>query len=117
MRVIDQLAHDGLQSLFKLTPVFRARYYQRQIERQYALIAQERRHVFGDDSLSQAFDDSGLSDSGLAYQHRIILCAPAKNLDETLDFALAPDQRVELVCESCFRKVAAELREVRRVLF
>ena len=51
--ILHQLLHDGLQPLFELAAILRAGDDQRKIERQNALVGQERRHVAVGDALRQ----------------------------------------------------------------
>ena len=75
--ILHQLLHDGFQPLFKLPAILGARHDERKIEREDALVGEERRHVALRNLLGEAFDDSGLTDAGLADQHRIVLGAAA----------------------------------------
>ena len=97
LRVLNQLAHDLFQALFKLSPVFGAGYDQREIERKDSFVLEERRHITANDSLSKPFDDRGLAYAGLANQHRIVLSAAAKYLHYALNLRLATDQRIKFV--------------------
>ena len=115
LRILDQLAHDLFQALFKLAAIFRAGDDQRKIERKDALVLEERRNVAANDSLGQAFDDRRLADAGFADQHGIVLGAAAEYLDDALDFSFAADQRIEFVVGSVFSQVAGKLDQVRRV--
>ena len=92
---LHQFFHDGLQPLFELAAVFRARDDERKIEGENAFIREKRRNIAIGNALRQAFDDGRLSHAGLANEHRIIFGAPAKNLDDALDFTFAADQRVQ----------------------
>ena len=112
---LHQFLHDGLEPLFKLAAILRAGHDQRQIEREDALVRQERRHFAVGDALRQAFDDGGLADAGLADQHRIVLGAAAQNLDHALEFAVASNQRIELVVHGRLRQVARELGQQGRL--
>ncbi len=114
--VLHQLLHDGLEPLFELAAVLGAGDDQRKIERQDALIGQERRHVALGDALRQAFHDGGLAHAGLADQHRIVLGAAAQNLHHALQFVIAADQRVERVVHGGLGEVAAEFRQQRAFL-
>ncbi len=114
--VLHQLLHDGLQPLFELAAVLGAGDDQRQVERQNALVGQERRHVAVGDALRQALDDGRLADAGLADQHRVVLGAAAQNLHHALEFVIAPDQRIERAVQRGLRQVAAELGEQRAFL-
>ncbi len=49
------------------------------------LVAQELGHLVLDDALGQPLDDRGLADAGLADQDRVVLLAPAEDLDDALD--------------------------------
>ena len=113
--ILHQLFHDGLQPLFELAAILGAGDDQRKIERQNALVGQERRHVAVGDALRQAFDDGGFADARLADQHRIVLGAAAEDLDHALQFVIAPDQRIEQVVHGGLGQVAAELAQQRRL--
>ena len=115
MRVLNQLAHNLLQALFKLPAIFRARDYQAEVERENPLILQKRWDITAHDSLRETFDDGGLADAGFANQHWIIFRAAAENLNDTLDFAFAPDQRIKLVRCCVVRQVAREFHQMRRI--
>src|SRR5262249_50916637 len=54
-----------------------------------------------DHKLSQALDDGGLANAGLAQEHRVILGAAAEDLDDALDLVLPADDGVKLAlaCE------------------
>ena len=114
--VLHQLLHDGLEALFELAAVLGAGHDQRKIERQDALVGQERRHVALGDALRQAFHDGGLADARLADQHRIVLGAAAEDLHHALQFVIAADQRIERVVHGGLGEVAAELGQQRAFL-
>ena len=73
-------------------------------------------HVALGDALRQAFDDGGLADARLADQHRVVLGAAAEDLDDPLQFVIAPDQRVEGVVHGGLGEVAAEFGQQRAFL-
>ena len=106
LRVFDFL-EDGLEAVFKLATIFCARQHGSEIERDHALVLQDFRDVAGDDSLGEAFDDGGLADAGLADEHRIVLGATGKNLDDAADFFVASDDRVELATTGLLVQVAS----------
>ena len=86
----------GLQPLFELAAIFRARDQRAHVERQQLLVLQAFRHVAVDDAQRQALRDRRLADAGLADQHRIVLGAARQHLDGAADFFVAADDRVEL---------------------
>jgi hypothetical protein len=111
--VLGELLHDGLEALFELSAVLGAGHDERDVEGQDALVGEEQRHVAVDDLVRESLDDRGLSDAGLADEHRVVLGPPAEDLDGALELALPPDERVELPSARGFGQVAAELREKR----
>ena len=88
--LLHQLFHDGLQTLFELAAILCARDDEREIEREDALVGEERRNFAVGDPLREAFDDGGLADAGLADQHGIVLGAAAENLDDALQLGSRP---------------------------
>ncbi len=96
--ILHQLLHDGLEPLFELAAVLGAGDDQRKVERQNALVRQERRHVAIGDALRQAFHNGRLAHAGLADQHRVVLGAAAENLHHALQFVIAADERIEIGC-------------------
>jgi hypothetical protein len=61
-----------------------------------ALVAQALGHVAVDDALGETLDDGGLADAGFADQHRVVLGAAGKDLDDAADLLVAADDRVDL---------------------
>ena len=116
VRVLRQLLHDRLQALLELTPVFRARHDQRDVEREDPLVGKEVRNVAVDHFLRQALDDRRFSDTGLADQHGVVLGAAAEDLLDTFELVVAANERVERVLHRGLGQVAAELRQQRRLL-
>ena len=102
------LAHDGLDPLLKLTAVLRARDHHRKIKNHQTLLMQNVRHLARDDPLAQALDDRGLTNARLAQKHRVVLRAAAKHLHQTLDLALTPDHRVQLLALGKLGQVTPE---------
>ena len=107
---LHQFLHDGLQPLFELPAIFRARDDQRKIERKNSLVREKRRHVAIGNPLRQAFHDRCLSHARLADQNGIILRPAAQDLDGAFEFAISPNERIELAFHRRLRKIAAEFR-------
>ncbi len=114
--ILHQLLHDGLEPLFELAAILGASHDQRKIERQNALVRQERRHVALGDLLRQTLHDRRLADAWLADQHRIVLGAAAQDLHDALELVVAADQRVERIVHRGLGQIARELGEQRAFL-
>ena len=54
-------------------------------------------HITVGDALGQAFDDGGLADARFTDEGGVVLGAASQNLDHTLNFLFAANDRVELV--------------------
>ena len=65
-------------------------------------------------ALRQSFDNGSLAHTGFANQHRVVLRAAAQDLDDTLKFAVAANERIKLPVHGGLRKVAAELSQQAR---
>ena len=75
VRILQNLLHNVLQTLFKLTSVFCTGKHTRNIECYKSLTQQRFRHVTLNDPLSQALCNGSFTDAGLAYKTGIILCS------------------------------------------
>ena len=89
------LLEDGLQTLLELAAVFGTRDHGAEVEGEQLLALQRLGHVTVDDAQSEALDDRGLADAGLADQHRVVLGAARQHLHGAPDFLVAADHRVE----------------------
>ena len=107
--------HDRLDALFELAAILRAGDHHGQVEHDDPLLGQDFRHVAADDPLGKAFDDGRLADARFAEQHGVVLLPAAENLNGPFDFALAADDRVELVLAGQLGQVAAKAVEGRRL--
>ena len=109
-RVGDLLEH-GLEPLFELAAVLRARDHRADVERDHPLAAQTVGDVALDDAAREALDDGRLADAGLADEHRVVLRAPRQHLDDPADLLVAPDHRVDLAGARRVGEIAAVLLE------
>ncbi len=98
---------NGLEAVFEFAAILCARQHRTKIERHDALVAQNFRHVAGDDSLRKSFDDGRLADARFANQHRIVLRAARENLHYAANLLVAADHGIELPAARLFRKVAS----------
>src|ERR1019366_3037624 len=97
---------DGFEAVFELAAIFCAGQHGPEIERDYALVLQAVVRVAGNDALSEAFDDGGLADSGLANEHRVVFGAARKDLDDAADFFIASNDGIELAAARLLGEIA-----------
>jgi len=102
------LIHHGLDPLLELTAVLRPGDHEREVEGDDLLLGENLGHVTRGDLLGQTLDDRGLAHAGLADEHRVVLGAPAKDLDDPPDLVLAAHDRVHLALAGQFRQIAPE---------
>jgi len=114
---IGDLFDDLLQALFELAAVHRAGHQRADIQHQDALVHQRLRHIAVDDALRQPLDDGRLADPRLADEGRVVLGAPAQDLDDPLDLLLAADHRIELARLGARGQVEAQLVGEGRLAF
>ena len=111
------LVHHGFDALLELATVFCAGDHQRKIKRDDAFLAKQFGNVAFGNFLRKTFDDCSLADTGFAQQHRIVLGAAAKDLNDPLDLVLAADHRVHFAFASDLSEVAAESFQRRSLHF
>jgi len=104
-----------LQALLELAAELRARDQRPHVEGDDALVLQAFRDVTLDDAGGEPLDDGRLAHARLADQHRIVLRAPAENLDDARQLVSAADQRIERVVQRSRREVAGEFRQQGRL--
>ena len=85
----------ALEALLEIAAVLGAGNQRAQIERVQGAVAEHVGHLALDDQARQALGDGRLAHARLADVERIILAAPAQDLDRALDLDRAPDQRID----------------------
>src|SRR6202021_2619737 len=93
---LGEVVEHALEALLKFTAKFRARDESAHVERQNALVFQTLGHLVVDDPLGQTFHDSGLTDAGLANEHRVVFGTALQDLDRATNLVVATYDRVEL---------------------
>ena len=106
--VLD-VVEDGLEPLLEFAAVLGARDHRTQVQADDGLVAQAFRDVASDDALGQALHDRGLTDAGLADQHRVVLGATAQHLDDATNLVVPSDDWVELALAGPRRQVGGVL--------
>ena len=95
VRILDLIEH-GLEAFLEFAAILRSGDHGAQIKADEFLVAQRARYIPGNDALGETFDDGGFADARLTDQHRVVLGAAGQDLDDTADFLITADHRVEL---------------------
>ena len=104
---LGDLLQDGLEPVLELAPELGSGDQGAHVQRDQLAVLQALGNVARDDALGQALDDGGLAHAGLADQDRVVLGAPAENLDHAADLRVAADYRVHLAPAGQLDEVAA----------
>ena len=90
-----QFRDHALEALLEIAAVLGAGDERAHVQRVDGAVGQHLRHLVLDDQQRQAFGHGGLADAGFADEQRVVLAAPAEDLDGALDLVLAADQRID----------------------
>src|ERR1700722_3291140 len=99
----------GFQAVFEFAAIYSTCNQSRKVQRDDTLRFQNFGDVTGDNSLSQAFDDSGFTYPGFSDQDRVVFRASRENLHHAANLFVATDHRIELASSSQVGEVAAIL--------
>src|ERR1700722_495613 len=99
----------GFQAVFEFAAIFGACNQSRKVQRDDTLRLQNFGDVTGDNSLSQAFDDSGFTHPGFYAQDRVVFRASGGNLEYATNFFVETDLRIQLASAGQVGQVAAIL--------
>ena len=92
---LGHLLEHAAQPFFELTAKLGSGDQGPQIEGDQSHSPQGIGHITGHDALGQPFGHSGLADTRLADENRIVLATPRENLDQTADLGVAADHRIQ----------------------
>ena len=109
--VVLYLLDDALETVLELAAILRAGDECGDVERHEALVTQHVGHLTICDELGKPLGDGGLAHAGLADKQGVVLRAARENLLDAVDFAFAPDDRVERVLGRELGEIGAELLE------
>ena len=107
-RVLD-VVEDGLEPFLEFAAVLGAGHHRTHVQADDGLVAQALGYVAGDDALGQTFHDGGLTDTGLADQHRVVLGATAQHLHDASNLVVPTDNWVEFAFAGAFGQVGGVL--------
>src|SRR5205814_8569374 len=91
---LGDLLEDRLEPVLEFAPVFRARDECADVERHEPLALEPLGDIAGDDALCEAFDDGGLADTVLAYEHGVVLGPSREHLYDPADLLVAADDGI-----------------------
>ena len=86
---------EGFESLLKLTAKLRTCDHCAQVETDNRFVLQGCRYISRDYPLGEALDDGSFSNSRLTDKDRIVLGSSTQDVDDSADFFVAADDRVE----------------------
>ena len=109
--MLPHLVYDLLEALLELSAILRACHEAGKVEGEDPLAAQGLRHLLVDDPLGETLDDGGLTHTGVADEHWVVLGAKGEYLYGGLDLLRAPDDGIELALTGHPGEVAAVLVE------
>ncbi len=95
--VLYCLVNHAFNAFLKFTPKFSARHHRRQVHLNNPLTNQYARYVIFDHAFSQTFHNGSFTYTSFTNQHRIRLGTATQNCHYTLNFALTPNHRVQLI--------------------
>ncbi len=105
---LRRLAHDVLDALLELAPVFGARDHAGKVQHEHSLASDIFRHKSHGNALRQPLHDRRLADAGFPDEAGVIFGAAAQDLHDAADLALAPDDRIK----SSLRRKAGQVAAV-----
>ncbi len=115
--MVLELLHDALQAFLEVAPITRAREQGPHVEREDRGVRQNLGHLLLVDLAREAFSDGGLAHARIADQQRVVLLAPAENLDRAHDLGFPADQRIDLALLGLLVEVHAISRQRLLALF
>src|SRR6266699_1106559 len=106
---VANLFDDLFQALFEFTTILGSCYKRTDIQRQQAFACQSFGNLAGNETLRQAFDDSSFTNARFTDESGVVLIAPRKYLNDSLDLLMPTDYRIKRSCAGRSRKIDAHL--------
>ena len=110
------LVDDTFQTLLKLALVLRTGDKSTHVKRVNLLVFQVLGHIAADDSVCQTLHNSGLSHTGLTDKDRVVLGAPAQDLQHPTNLVVSSDDGVEFALLRTLAEVDCKLLQVLGLL-
>ena len=107
----------GLQSLFKFTAGLGPGDQSAHVQFNYLLVFQVQRNVLLHDPPGQSLNYRGLADTWFTDQYRIVLGLTGKYLDDSSDFFITADDRVDLAVDDILYQIMSVLLQCFQILF
>ena len=106
--VLDVVEH-SLEPFLEFAAVLGTGHHRTHVQADDGLVTQALGDIAVDDALGQTFHDGGLTDTGLADQHRVVLGATAQHLHDAPNLVVPTDNWVELAFAGAFGQVGGVL--------
>ena len=102
---ISHLFKKSFETILKLSPILGARDHPAQVERDKAFIFHRIGNIPADDASGQALNNSSLAYSGFPNENWIVLGPTRKHLEDTANFLVPANHRINLSFPSAGREV------------
>ena len=109
VRIGFQILNDAFQAFLEITPIARSGHDRCYVQGNEPLASEGGRYVARGDLEGKALDDRGLAYAGLAYEHGIVLLAPAEDLDDAGYLGVTAHDGIQRPCLGGLGQVEAEL--------
>ena len=107
----DDIIHDILETLLKLTAVFCSGDKGRHRQRNNAFVLKQERHLAVRDALSKPLGDGCLANARFPEKDGVVLRAPRENLNDTIDLSCTADDGIKSASLRNADQIAAKFFE------
>ena len=108
IRILD-IIKNRLQTLLKLTTIFRTCDQRSHIQSEKFLIFQSFRDISLHNTLRQTFDHSGLTNTRFTDQHRIVFRLTRKDSNHITDLLISSDNRIQFLLSCTLHHIISVL--------
>ena len=105
------LAQNSLEAFLEFATILRTCNHPGQIKSDQLLVLQRFGDVACDDSLGEAFDDSGLTDAWLTDENRVVLGSTRQHLDHAANFTIPSNHGIQFALARNLGQVTTVLLE------
>ncbi len=109
MTTVANLFDNLFQALFEFTAILGSCYKRTDIQRQQTFACQSLGNLAGNETLCQAFDDSSFANTRFTDESGVVLIAPRKYLNDSLDLLMPANYRIKRSCAGRGGEIDAHL--------